>query len=243
LRLVVKIANEFRTGATTLLDLIQEGNYGLMQAVKKFDPYRGVKLSTYAAWWIKAFILKFLMDARSQVRIATTAAQRKLFYNLRRETEKLLQKYDEADPKLLALAMNVREKDVLDMQVRMQGADVSLDAPINEQGMLRGEALNLRDEGDSIEDQLAGGELMEIFEEQLSAFKGTLTGRDLDIFKDRMLAETPLTLQELGDRYKITRERARQIEARIMKSLREFVRKEKSIRELLEENERTISLA
>jgi len=235
LRLVVKIANEFRTGSTSFLDLIQEGNYGLMQAVKKFDPYKGVKLSSYAAWWIRAFILKFLMDARSQVRIATTAAQRKLFYNLRRETEKLLQKYDEADPKLLAEAMNVREKDVKDMQLRLQGGDVSLDAPINEEGTLRGETLNLHDGTSSVEDQLAGGQLMEIFEEQLDAFKSTLKGRDLDIFKDRMLSETPLTLQEIGDRYQISRERARQIEARIMKSLKEFVRKQKAMSELMAE--------
>lgn len=236
LRLVVKIANEFRTGSTSVLDLIQEGNYGLMQAVKKFDPYKGVKLSSYAAWWIRAFILKFLMDARSQVRIATTAAQRKLFYNLRRETEKLLQTYDEATPKQLAESMNVREKDVIEMQSRLGGSDVSLDAPVNEEGTLRGETLGLRDEAESVEDQLAAGELMDIFEEQLTAFKTTLKGRDLDIFNDRMLSENPLTLQEIGDRYQITRERARQIEARIMKSLREFVRKQKSIKELMDQD-------
>lgn len=233
LRLVVKIANEFRTGATSVLDLIQEGNYGLMQAVKKFDPYRGVKLSSYAAWWIRAFILKFLMDTKSQVRIATTAAQRKLFYNLRRETEKLLEKYDNADPKLLAEAMNVREKDVKDMQLRLHGTDVSLDAPMGEDGALRGETMVFEDGAASAEDQLASGELMEIFEEQLEAFKATLKDRDLDIFKDRMLSESPLTLQEIGDRYNISRERARQIEARILKSLKEFVKKQKSMRELM----------
>lgn len=234
LRLVVKIANEFRTSGTSVLDLIQEGNYGLMQAVKKFDPFRGVKLSSYAAWWIRAFILKFLMDAKSQVRIATTAAQRKLFYNLRKETEKLLKTYDQADPKLLAAAMNVREKDVIDMQMRLQGGDVSLDAPVNEEGTLRSETLGLSDDRESAEDQLASGELMDIFEEQLVAFKLTLKGRDLDIFNDRMLSENPLTLQEIGDRYKITRERARQIEARIMKSLKEFVKRQKSIKELMD---------
>jgi RNA polymerase sigma-32 factor len=235
LRLVVKIANEFRTGSTSVLDLIQEGNYGLMQAVKKFNPYKGVKLSSYAAWWIRAYILKFLMDTKSQVRIATTAAQRKLFYNLRRETEKLLSQYDSADTKMLAEAMDVREKDVLDMQVRLSGGDISLDAPVGEDGTLRSETLGLSDDSDRIEDQLADGELMEIFEDQIMAFKETLKGRDLDIFNDRMLAETPLTLQEIGDRYKITRERARQIEARIMKALKVFVKKNKSMKELLDD--------
>ena len=234
LRLVVKIANEFRTGSTSVLDLIQEGNYGLMQAVKKFNPYKKVKLSSYAAWWIRAYILKFLMDARSQVRIATTAAQRKLFYNLRRETDKLLRQYDTADPKLLAEAMHVREKDVLDMQLRLQGGDVSLDAPINEEGTLRGETMSLTDQSTSVESQLADGELLDIFEDQLISFKATLKGRDLDIFNDRMLAEKPLTLQEIGDRYQVTRERARQIEARIMKALKQFVRNQKGIRELMD---------
>ena len=241
LRLVVKIANEFRTSSTSVLDLIQEGNYGLMQAVKKFDPFKGVKLSTYAAWWIRAFILKFIMDARSQVRIATTAAQRKLFYNLRKETEKLLEKYDSADTKLLAETMNVKEKDVIEMQVRMQGGDLSLDAPINEEGMLRGESLALTSGEDSAEDKMADGELMEIFEDQLTAFKKTLSGRDLEIFNDRMLAETPLTLQELGDRYNISRERARQVESNIMKSLKEFVKKEKAISELMDDGAPVIS--
>lgn len=236
LRLVVKIANEFRSGSTSVLDLIQEGNYGLMQAVKKFNPYKNVKLSSYAAWWIRAYILKFLMDARSQVRIATTAAQRKLFYNLRRETEKLLRQYDTADPKLLAEAMNVREKDVLDMQQRLQGGDVSLDAPINEEGTLRSETMGLTDDHASVEEQLAQGELLDIFEDQLIAFKATLKGRDLDIFNDRMLAEKPLTLQELGDRYNITRERARQIEARIMKALKQFVSNQKSLKELMDQS-------
>ncbi len=242
LRLVVKIANEFRTGSGNILDLIQEGNYGLMQAVKKFDPSKGVKLSSYAAWWIRAFILKFLMDARSQVRIATTAAQRKLFYNLRKETDKLLRQYDEADPKLLAAAMNVSEKDVRDMQVRMSGGDVSLDAPINEEGTLRSETMSLSDSSMSADEVIADGEIMDIFEHQLVEFKNTLKGRDLDIFNDRMLSDSPLTLQEIGDRYKITRERARQIEARIMKQLKEFVRKEKSMRELIDDEKVTIEV-
>ena len=130
LRLVVKIANDFNKVQANLLDLIQEGNYGLMQAVKKYNPYRGVRLSSYAAWWIRAYILKHLMDNRSQVKIATTAAQRKLFYNLQKETERLLAEYDVADVKKIAENLDVSEKDVVEMQKRLHSGDLSLDAPI-----------------------------------------------------------------------------------------------------------------
>ena len=239
LRLVVKIANEFRSGSAQILDLIQEGNYGLMQAVKKFNPYKGVKLSSYAAWWIRAYILKHLMDSKSQVRIGTTAAQRKLFYNLRKETNRLLEEYESVNPKMLAESLNVREKDVVDMQMRLgSGGDVSLDAPINEDGGTRADTVILADQTQSVDDQLAEGEVLEIFEEHLLAFKSTLKGRDLDIFNDRMLAEKPLTLQEIGDRYRITRERSRQIEARILKNLREFVKSKKELNELFEDDQK-----
>ena len=130
LRLVVKIANDFSKVQANLLDLIQEGNYGLMQAVKKFNPYKGVKLSSYAAWWVRAYILKYLMDNHGQVRIATTAAQRKLFYNLEKETQRLLSEYDTADPKMIAKSLNVSEKDVIEMQKRLSSSEVSLDAPM-----------------------------------------------------------------------------------------------------------------
>ena len=133
LRLVVKIANNFKQVQSNLLDLIQEGNYGLMQAVKKFNPYKGVKLSSYSAWWIRAFILKFIMDNRSQVRIGTTRAQRKLFYNLRKEAERLLQEYERVDPKMIAANLQVKEKDVIEMQQRIDSYDVSLDAVSSEE--------------------------------------------------------------------------------------------------------------
>ena len=142
LRLVVKIANDFRKAQASLLDLIQEGNYGLMQAVKKFNPYKGVKLSSYAAWWIRAYILKYLMDNNSQVKIATTASQRKIFYNLQKETDKLLAEYDRVDPKMIAERLDVPEKDVIEMQKRMGSSDVSLDQPLisgDEESGLRGE--------------------------------------------------------------------------------------------------------
>jgi RNA polymerase sigma-32 factor len=223
LRLVVKIANDFRQAQNNLLDLIQEGNYGLMQAVKKFNPYKGVKLSSYAAWWIRAYILKFIMDNKSQVKIGTTAAQRKLFFNLRKEMDRLLQEYDEVDTKMLAESLNVREKDITDMQMRLQGPDFSLDAPLGEDdGETRGSQLSLPEA--TIEENLAIEEIRQHFAEHIEEFRHTLKGRDLEIFQERIMAENPLTLQEIGDRYKVTRERARQLEAKVIARLKAFVK-------------------
>lgn len=222
LRLVVKIANDFNKAQANLLDLIQEGNYGLMQAVKKYNPYKGVKLSSYAAWWIRAFILKHIMDNKSQVRIGTTAAQRKLFFNLKREAEKLLAEYDRVDPKLIAENLSVNEQDVIDMQMRLSAPDVSLNAPIEEGGTVTRED-TIADSAETIEDVLAEKEVRQIFQDHLNEFRKKLKGRDLEVFEARLLAEDPLTLQEIGDRFGISRERARQIEARIIKKLRELV--------------------
>ncbi len=225
LRLVVKIANDFRQAQLNLLDLIQEGNYGLMQAVKRFNPYKGVKLSSYAAWWIRAYILKYIMDNKSQVKIGTTADQRKLYYNLERTARKLLQEYDHVDTKMLADHLNVKEKDVEEMQARLAAPDVSLDAPLSNEpdSATRGQLLS--SDGHGAEDVLANEEVKRIFADHLSDFRSTLKGRDLEIFDARMIADEPLTLQEIGDRYGVTRERARQIENRILQKLRDFVNK------------------
>lgn len=222
LRLVVKIANDFRRAQETMLDLIQEGNYGLMQAVKRYNPYKGVKLSSYAVWWIRAYILKYLMDNKSLVKMGTTAAQRKLFFNLRKEAEKLLAEYDRVDTKLLASNLNVREKDVIEMQQRLAGPDLSFDEPVSEDSdVTRG--ATVPDPGESVEDILAKKEVQAIFKKHLEEFKKRITGRDLELFEDRLLGVQPMTLQEFGDRHGITRERARQIEARLMQKLKEFV--------------------
>jgi RNA polymerase sigma-32 factor len=223
LRLVVKIASDFRRAQENMLDLIQEGNFGLMQAVKRYNPYKGVKLSTYAAWWIRAYILKYLMDNKSLVKMGTTAAQRKLFFNLRKEAEKLLAEYDHVDTKLLASNLNVREKDVIEMQQRLSGPDMSLDEPLSEDSdVTKGSQFAAQEE--SFEDVLARKEVQAIFKKHLEEFKKRLTGRDLELFEDRLLSVQPMTLQEFGDRYGVTRERARQIEARVMQKLKEFVR-------------------
>jgi len=223
LRLVVKIANDFRRAQESTLDLIQEGNYGLMQAVKRYNPYKGVKLSSYAAWWIRAYILKYLMDNKSLVKMGTTTAQRKLFFNLRKEAEKLLAEYDRVDTKLLASNLNVREQDVVEMQQRLSGPDLSFDEPVSEgSDVTRGSTY--ADPGESVEDILAKKEVQTIFKKHLDEFKKRITGRDLELFEDRLLSVQPMTLQEFGERHGITRERARQIEVRLMQKLKEFVR-------------------
>ena len=130
LRLVVKIAHEYRRAAFNLLDLVQEGNVGLMHAVRKYDPNRGVKLSSYAAWWIRAYILRYLMDNWRMVKLGTTQAQRKLFFNLRKEQEKLLQQGFDAAPRLLAERLDVSEQDVQEMDQRLSNDEFSLDSPV-----------------------------------------------------------------------------------------------------------------
>src|SRR5437763_15956065 len=176
LRLVVKIAHEYRRAAFNLLDLIQEGNVGLMHAVQKYDPFRGVKLSSYAAWWIRAYILRYLMDNWRMVKLGTTQAQRKLFFNLRKEQEKLLRQGFEAQPKLLAERLDVSEQDVREMDQRLGNDEFSLDAPMgggaDEARQTHGERL-VQPEA-PVDEQLADEELRRIFKEKLAEFGKTL---------------------------------------------------------------------
>ncbi len=226
LRLVVKIALEYRHYWMNLLDLIQEGNVGLMQAVKNYDPYKNVKLSSYASFWIKAYILKFIIDNWSLVKIGTTQAQRKLFFNLRKEQERLSKMGIEPTVEQLAHSLQVNESDVVEMTQRMaHSGEVSLDAPISDDGE-DSHIDFLSDKEDAMDVQLAEKEIQEIFKEKLMEFRKQLSGKELFIFDNRMLADDPMTLQEIGDHFNVTRERIRQIETRLMKKLREFIFKE-----------------
>jgi RNA polymerase sigma-32 factor len=233
LRLVVKIAHEYRRTAFQLLDLVQEGNMGLMQAVKKYDPFKGVKLSSYAAWWIRAYIIRFIMENWRLVKLGTTQAQRKLFFNLAKEREKLLARGIDPTPQLLARNLRVEERDVEEMAARMAGEDVSLDAP------LRGDEEESRQtrldrvaaaEGHPADERLGDEELKRLFREKLLAFSRTLKDeKERLIFEQRLLppeGSEPLTLQQVGDRFGLTRERARQIEAKLTARLREYLRTE-----------------
>ena len=233
LRLVVKIAHEYRRTAFQLLDLVQEGNLGLMQAVKKYDPWKGVKLSSYAAWWIRAYIIRFIMENWRLVKLGTTQAQRKLFFNLAKEREKLLARGIDPTPRLLAKNLDVEEKDVEEMTARMAADDLSLDAPLTagdeEARQTRLDRVTASD-APPADDRIADEELRRIFREKLDAFSATITDeKERFIFDRRLLpkdGEAPLTLQEVGDRFGLTRERARQIEAKLTARLREWLREE-----------------
>ena len=228
LRLVVKIAHEYRKACRNLLDLVQEGNIGLMHAVKKFDPYRGVKLSSYAAWWIRAYMLKFILNNWRMVKIGTTQNQRKLFFNLRKEVERLQRLgFDNPGPKLLAEHLDVSEQEVTSMQQRLAGGDVSLDAPVGgEDGPSTSRIEMVPGEDAGPEAAVENRQFSQLLAEKITAFGTGLKGRDKEIFELRTVAESPLTLQEIGDRYGITRERARQIERRVMDRLRDYLRQE-----------------
>ena len=229
LRLVVKIAHEYRRAAFSLLDLIQEGNVGLMQAVQKYDPFRGVKLSSYAAWWIRAYILRYLMDNWRMVKLGTTQAQRKLFFNLRKEQEKLVSQGFDAAPKLLAERLDVTEQDIEEMDQRLGNDEFSLDAPLSSAGeeSRQTQGDRLEEKSRPADEQLADEQLRRIFKEKLAEFGKTLTGeKDKFLFEHRIAAEEPMTLQEIGTKYGFTRERARQLEARITGRLRDYLRKE-----------------
>ncbi|MGB5985597.1 MAG: RNA polymerase factor sigma-32 [Desulfobacterales bacterium] len=226
LRLVVKIALEFqRVWMQNLLDLIQEGNIGLMQAVKKFDPYKNVKFSYYASFWIKAYILKFIMDNWRLVKIGTTQGQRKLFFKLKKEKQKLIEEGFDPKPKLLSQRLGVTEREIVDMDQRLDGWDLSLDAPIK--GDSNTERMDfIRTDSTSAEDQVAKKEMESLLHQKIAEFKKNLTPRELDIFDQRIFSDTPSTLQQIGDNYGISRERVRQVEKNIVKKMREFFKDE-----------------
>ena len=226
LRLVVKIALEFqRVWMQNLLDLIQEGNIGLMQAVKKFDPYKNVKFSYYASFWIKAYILKFIMDNWRLVKIGTTQGQRKLFFKLKKEKQKLIDDGFEPRPKLLSERLGVSEREIVDMDQRLDGWDVSLDAPLKDDSdTSRVEFLSTSTE--SIEDQVSKKEIEVLLHNKIAEFRKKMTPREIEIFDLRIFSDNPVTLQEIGDRYGISRERVRQVEKNIIKKMSEFFKKE-----------------
>jgi RNA polymerase sigma-32 factor len=226
LRLVVKIAMDFhRYWTKSLLDLIQEGNVGLLQAVRKFDPYRGIKFSYYASFWIKAYMLKFIMENWKLVKIGTTQTQRKLFFNLAKERDKLIAQGFDPEPRLLAERLDVKEREVEEMSQRLGGGEVSLNSPVGDGGKeVYGSFLP--DPQVAIDEQLFEKQNRELLLRKLEEYRGRLSGKELDIFDHRIMAENPVTLQELGDRYNISRERVRQVQERIVKNIKKFLTEE-----------------
>lgn len=232
LRLVVKIAMDYRSAWQNVMDLIQEGNIGLMKAVSKYNPEKGAKLSYYASWWIKSYILKFILDNFRLVKIGTTNDQKKLFFNLMKEKERLMAMGVTPDNKTISENLGVSEKSVALMDQRLSassGGEVSLDTPLNTETGVGTFADILADENSSgFEDKVADEQSLEILNENLLEFIGGLKDRDQDIFKKRLLSEVPQSLQQIADEYGVSRERIRQIEERLLKNLKvymsEFIR-------------------
>jgi RNA polymerase sigma-32 factor len=224
LRLVVKLAYEFARATKNVLDLIQEGNVGLMEAVKNFDPEHGIRFPSYAVWWVRAYIYRYLINNWRLVKIGTTQAQRKLFFNLRKETERLEREGFKPQPLLLAHRMGVRESDVREMQERMGQSEVSLDQPTGSGDDNDTRLLDvIPDTGHNPETETADREWRDFARDKVKEFADTLEGKEREIFDARLLADDPETLQVIGERFGISRERVRQIETRLKRRLKEFI--------------------
>jgi len=220
LMVVVRIALSFRRAARNLLDLVQEGNVGLMHAIERFDPDLGVRLPTYAAWWIRAYMVKFLLDNVRLVRVGTTNARRKLLRNLRQEKARLEALGYEVGPRLLADHFGVSETDVVDVQKALESHDVSLDAPVGDEDDGRTHGDRLPADQVSVEAEVSRREFQEQVEAALRTFREGLDERDRVLLDERLLADDPRTLQEVGDRFGVTREAIRQAEARLKERLK-----------------------
>jgi len=224
LRLVVKIAMEYHHTRIPVVDLVQEGNVGLMLAVKKYDPFKGVRFGSYAQWWIRAYILKYLMDNFSMVKVGTTQAQRKLFYNLKKERNRLEALGIDPTAERLADTLGVRESEVREMQKRLSpGNEVSIHTPLRDGE--KGELGDLLPGPSPDAEDLAGrAQLSEVLHKHFDVFKEELDERGRFFWKNRLMAEEPWTLQALGDHFGVSRERARQIEARILRKLKDHLK-------------------
>ena len=226
LRLVVKVAMDFQKyWMQNFLDLIQEGNVGLVQAAKKFDPYREVKFSYYAAYWIRAYILKFIMDNWRMVKIGTTQAQRKLFFSLNKERKLLESQGFQPDTKLLAERLHVKESEVIEMSQRMDNWDVSLESPVREDSDDEQKDF-LPQGGPSVEELVAGREIKERMSEILDDLQKSLNDKEQMILQTRLLSDEPQTLQDIADIFGISRERVRQIEVNLLKKMKKHLEQE-----------------
>lgn len=222
LMMVIKIAMTFKREWQNLMDLVQEGNIGLMKAVKNFDPFRGVRLSAYATWWIKSYILKHILDNWRLVRVGTTNARRKLLFNLKREKEKLEREGFDPTTKLLAERFGVDEGEVIDVSASIGAMDVSIDTPARPDSPMT-PAQTLSQGGQSVEEHVELSQFQDILNENIENFKNELNENEIEILNQRVLSEDPLSLQEIGDRRGVTREAVRQAEQRLLKKFKTFI--------------------
>jgi RNA polymerase sigma-32 factor len=221
LRFVVKVAAEYSKFGARLIDLVQEGNMGLMHAVRDFNPYKGVRLITYAVWWIRGYIQEYLMKQHSLVKIGTTHNQKKLFYQLQKQKRELEALGASPNVKLIAEKLGLPEDEVAEMSQRMSGRDVSLDAPLDFES-----SSSLKDfrqsSGLSPDEQLSQAEELNQLKKKIEILRQSLNDREKILLDERLLADDPLTLQEIGEKYGITREAVRQAETRLMKKLKDL---------------------
>jgi RNA polymerase sigma-32 factor len=226
LRLVVKIAGDFQKyWMSNFLDLVQEGNIGLVKSINKYEPDRGIKFSYYATFWIRAYILKFIMDNWRLVKLGTTQAQRKLFYKLNKEKKLLELNGIKPESELLAKRLNVKEKDVIEMDQRFSNSDVSLESPVIQDSTVEHKEL-LPHKGPSVEEIAAKRELKEKIHKILEKKKGTLCEREKVILTDRLLQDDSRSLKNIAEQFQVSRERIRQIEARLLKKIRKTLQQE-----------------
>jgi RNA polymerase sigma-32 factor len=223
LRFVVKVAFEYKSYEVKLLDLIQEGNIGLMMAVKKFDPYKGYRFISYAIWWIRAYIQNFIIKTWSLVKIGTTQAQKKLFYKIGKVRKALeLDPDNEKRYDVLADDLDVAKEEIMEMEQRMSARDLSLDAPFDEDHELT--PLDLLQDGSvNQEEALIVEQEKKILETEVLDAMRRLNEKEAFIIRNRIMAESPLTLQEIGDHLRLSRERVRQIESEALKKLKKEI--------------------
>ena len=221
LMLVVKIAMTFKREWQNVMDLVQEGNIGLMKAVKNFDPFRGVRLSAYATWWIKSYILKYILDNWRLVRVGTTNSRRKLLFNLKKEKERLEREGFDPSTKLLAEHFGVDENEIIDVEASIGAVDVSMDTPTRaDSSMTPAQSLS---DGKSLEKRAETDQFREILQQKIEGFKSELKPGEIEILEKRVLSESPQSLQELGDERGVTREAVRQAEQRLLKKFRIYI--------------------
>ena len=225
LRLVVKIALSYCVPPHNLPDIIQEGNIGLVHAAKKFNPSRGTRFSTYASFWVRAYILKYLVNSWSLVKVATTQPQKKLFYRLNKEKRRLEATGVVPTAQMLAEVLNVKEKEIKDMETRLYYTDISLDSSLHDSES--GEEIPVeivREEEESIEDIVVAKERKKLLAEKIVEFKKRLNDEERFILENRIMAEEPVTLQKIGEHFSVSRESVRQMEGRIARRLTKNIR-------------------
>lgn len=224
LRLVVRIAMDFqRRWMQNVLDLVQEGNVGLLKAVNRFDPDKGIKFSYYASFWIRAYILKFIMDNWRMVKIGTTQVQRKLFYNLNRERQKLIAQGFDPDSDMLSERLGVSKEQIVEMEQRLASTDVSLNIQVGDENGSSTRLDFLPAIGPGVEESLASDEISGLLRSRIQQIIPGLNEKEQYILKHRLLSDDPVTLREIGEHYNVTRERVRQLEARLLDKIRKHL--------------------